>query len=223
VCLYVPFTALHVNPFLRPTIPDNVQNAVLARVISVLDGVADIRYQATLEGQKGEKRSGNRGKARQRPEIRQEMRSNNGTEIDGTSRLDILNAIAETAMPDAASQAPSILEHLTFGINQVTKLLESIARSRRHVVASGVSRAEEPRSGPSRLVVVCHRDINPPALIGHLPNLVAACNSSRQFPSSGNPSMVWLVQLPKGAEQTLAAVVGLKRVATIAIEVSGSA
>jgi len=131
---------------------------------------------------------------------------------------------AEVPLGDATAMAlapqdqvpPSILQHLTIGINQVTRKLESqIKASRQTVVISdqGAVSSEFPSQQGIKVVFVCRADIDPPMLIDHLPHLVSACNSSRK-----PPDFMKLVPLPKGAEFTLAAAMGLRRVAVIAVD-----
>lgn len=140
--------------------------------------------------------------------------------VDGTSQPDAAAGQPGIDVPvvsaDNTSLTPSILNHLTIGINEVTKMLELTAKAQRHAASSEPPEAATQRPSTSRLVAVCLPDINPSVLVGHLPNLVAACNSTS---SSGELRRTWLVPLPKGAEQALATAVGLKRVATIAIDV----
>ncbi|GJE99639.1 hypothetical protein PsYK624_159100 [Phanerochaete sordida] len=208
------------NPFqVRwPNVPENIQNAVLARVISALDGVADANAKAQAASWKRKRAKQTTGAASKKLKTAELTSSVADIHVDLPTQPD-----NEASHPYGDAPAPSsddailppIHNHLTVGINEVTKSLELVAKYQR----SGVP-PEQPDSlakytQNSRLVVVCLPDINPPILVGHLPNLVAACNSIR---SSGDHHKTWLVPLPKGAEQALAAAIGLKRVATIAIE-----
>lgn len=68
---------------------------------------------------------------------------------------------------------------------------------------------------PIRIVLVCRADIDPPLLVSHIPHLVAACNSATTDPDM----RVKLVTLPKGAENTLAHAMGLRRAAVLAFDV----
>jgi len=113
---------------------------------------------------------------------------------------------------DSDTEPPAILNHLTIGINQVTKRLESHVKSSRTVVVSDKPIAAECRSA-IKIVFVCRADVDPPLLIAHLPHLVAACNTFSAFPNS-----IKLVPLPKGAEASLAEALRLRRVAVIAID-----
>jgi len=98
----------------------------------------------------------------------------------------------------------------------VTRKLESqINASRRTIIISdkGAALSEPPSSSGIKVVFVCRADIDPPILIEHLPRLVSTCNSS---PKQAN--FVKLVPLPRGSELTLAAAMGLRRVAVFALD-----
>ena len=134
---------------------------------------------------------------------------------------------------------PSILQHLTFGINEVTKRLERQVLKYRKPTATVISTndttsvpSDPPTTSPSstkllnppplRMILVCRSDVDPPLLLAHIPHLVATCNSTN---SKGNLDQanfedVKLVSLPKGAEQVLAQAAGLRRIAVMALDVS---
>lgn len=130
--------------------------------------------------------------------------------------------------PFTTSQAPpSISQHLTIGINQVTRRLEAqIKSARRRVIMSDTdpvdsqSVSSSPELPKIKVVLVCRADVDPPILIDHLPHLVAAWNSS-QIESLAEKSgdFMKLVPLPKGAEFALAEAMGLRRVAVVALDV----
>lgn len=137
-------------------------------------------------------------------------------QIGGTSSVDAsLTTNPHATMSDVPRGPPSPLNHLTFGINEVAKLLEGHVHHQRRDSLRPASSSDAPNTSSSKLVAVCLADVNPPTLVGHLPSLVAACNSVK-----GCGSTIWLVPLPKGAEEALAAAAGLKRAAAIAIDVS---
>ncbi len=133
----------------------------------------------------------------------------------------ISNEVNLSASAPQSVDVPDILQHVTFGINEVTKKLEALANTLRQTRLKVSSEtdvdfdsAQKPRS---QLVLVCTGDINPPILVGHLPGLVAACNSVRLKPEGGS---TWLVPLPAGAEQTLSIAAGLRRVSVLLLDVS---
>ena len=69
-------------------------------------------------------------------------------------------------------------------------------------------------------MVACLGDINPPALVSHLPQLVASCNvSCLSTPSSDGRRQVWLVPFAKGAEESLAEALGLRRASVLVLKV----
>lgn len=127
----------------------------------------------------------------------------------------------EVSSSDAARRAPAILRHISVGINEVTKRLEHQARSHREIISVSENHSDTSQSRTAISVVfVCLSDVDPPNLIAHLPQLIAACNSHSNSGSSTNRRpTIKLVTLPKQAEFTLAAAMGLRRVTTIAIDV----
>ena len=182
--------------------PENVQNAVLAGIISALDGVAEMHHAARQE-------------SRKRKRVLDDA-ATTAKPVDGKGPETAQVAINATAIDHVAAPSDnplSPLRHFTFGINEVAKLLEEHAQHPRTTLSS--SDQVSSNTTLSKLVAVCLADINPPALVAHLPNLVAACNSARV-----STCRVWLVQLPKGAEESLAAAAGLRRAAAFAIDVS---
>lgn len=98
---------------------------------------------------------------------------------------------ATTSTPDC----PDILQRVTIGINDVTKLLE-------HDIQSKNKR-------PNTAVFVCKRDMKPPHLCMHLLSMVPLTSSK-------------IVSLPQGAEIKLAKALGLQRASCIAVDVSHS-
>lgn len=124
------------------------------------------------------------------------------------------------ALPSSELDPPALLGHLTIGINEVTKRLESqIRNTRRRIV---LNPEQDALSSPSelrpaiKLVFVCRADIDPPILIDHFPHLIAAFNSSSQTPPF---DPIKIVPLPRGAESSLAEALGLRRVAIMAMDV----
>jgi ribonuclease P/MRP protein subunit POP3 len=150
-------------------------------------------------------------------------------DVDTTTHTkEAVGAVMEVdAEPDAQPdiEAPSVVAHLTMGINEVTKRLETQAQSRRlhasitastSVETSSSASKPKPERTPLVYVFVCRADIDPQLLVGHLPELVAACNTP--IPGCTSPP-VHLISLPKNAENTLATAVGLRRVSVLALDV----
>ena len=67
------------------------------------------------------------------------------------------------------------------------------------------------------IILVCRGDVTPPELIQHIPHLVAASNARNV---GTDVPVVHLIPLPKGAESSLAEVIGLRRVSVVALHVS---
>ncbi|KAI0332018.1 hypothetical protein GY45DRAFT_1274981 [Cubamyces sp. BRFM 1775] len=218
------------NPFRVqwPTVPLNVQNAVLACVVDMLAGVAE--FNIARENGHRRKRSrphssaGGRGHKRQKGSSVPDLR----TTVEDTSALNAAS-IHDTTLPGSSGEsvpAPPIMSSLTVGINEVTKSLEQLASSYRRTISpdtkqgaesAGRSDANTPRS---RIVLACRADVDPPALMAHVPSLIAACNSCPA--ASTTQQRTWLVPLPKGAEYTLAEALGLRRASILLVEDSAS-
>uniref|UniRef100_A0A0W0EV17 Uncharacterized protein n=1 Tax=Moniliophthora roreri TaxID=221103 RepID=A0A0W0EV17_MONRR len=187
----------------RPNVPVNLQNLVLAQTLSLLDGVAEYQRMRDLINRKRKKESkGNRPNKKAKLNVQVTETPNENVEMS-----------VDVALPER----PPILEHITAGINAVTKRLETQIRERKRITISATNdeshNSSSPRS-PIRLVLVCRADVNPPILIDHIPHLVAAYNSA--IPQSLNPVLV--VPLPQNAEFALAETFGLRRVAILAFD-----
>jgi len=214
----------------RPSVPINVQNAVLSRLILSLEGVAvHHASKATQSREKKRQRDEQSGPNKRR-------KTSAGNE-DGASDPIALRG-GTSAAPDEpmsvqedADQEPvvptglPIIPHLILGINQVTKRLEHQARAYRQtlnatktITDNGTS--QPPPSGPISVVFVCRADVDPPLLISHLPTLIASCNSSRNtLTDPGSYPPIKLVPVPKGSESLLADTTGLRRLAVLALDV----
>ena len=113
-----------------------------------------------------------------------------------------------------STSAPPIIPHITVGINEVTKALEREIQSSRRTVVTPSTVNDETRS-LTKVVFICYADLDTPAFVAHLPQLVALCNSARS-----EHHKIKVVQLPAGAEISLADALGyLKRVSVIALDV----
>ncbi|TFK56733.1 hypothetical protein OE88DRAFT_1650167 [Heliocybe sulcata] len=224
------------NPFrVRwPSVPMNIQNSILAQVTAMLDGVASYHLgrdqtnrkrkrakvaNAEDAGERPSKRRKDEGKVQPAPQ----------TAVDASAQ----SPHSPTEEKDAAAgeepdlispDPPDILAFLTIGINAVTKRLEAQARAARQVVtASDAGNAATTPGAPRpvRVILACSADIDPPILIGHLPELVASCNSAHRghaHTTEDTAEYIKLVPLPKGAEFTLSEAVGLRRASVVAID-----
>jgi len=206
----------------------------MARVVAMLEGVSEFHLQREKDSRK---RKRVRTQARDAPSKKTKIApagdrmevAMGGTELSTEdvhstplgSAADVVGPIRESG---PSRSKPPILQHLTLGINEVTKMLEKVVRSHRHTIVAGQT---PPQLGSEperleRLVLVCRGDVDPPILIGHLPHLIAACNSVRRSSGSAEEMRyrVWLVPLAKGAEHMLAEALGLRRASVIAIDSS---
>ncbi|CAL1695211.1 unnamed protein product [Somion occarium] len=221
------------NPFRVswPTVPANVQNMLLARVIQLLDGMSHFHRERQSKSRAQKKLStGLAVSAKSRRQL--DIAENQTNEMDTSEDLDAThvpsdipsdesNVIAhgQEAGSLAITRPPQIIQHLTIGINEVTKGLELRAKSSCQTLSADiVSCSERPKQNFAQLVLVCCGDVNPPILISHLPQLVASCNSTRTSQQQ-NPHIgcIWLVPLPRGAEESLAEALGLRRVSVLSI------
>jgi len=117
-------------------------------------------------------------------------------------------------LPPLRTSAPSITQHIKVGINEVTKTLETEVRSNRQTIIVPSTAVDETRPS-TRVVFICRADLDTPALVAHLPQLVALCNSVRTENRG-----IKVVQLPSGAQTSIANSLGyLKRVSVMALDV----
>lgn len=193
----------------RPSVPPNVQNSILAHLVGILDGIADYQRARCL-----------RARARKKDSATTNGASHCSSPMDLASKHQAFSADTLTDQDTAASsEPPPIFKSLIFGINAVTKYLETqIANCRLKTVFQSSTKDMEQASeehNTIRYLFVCRADIDPPILIDHLPHLVATYNVLR---GSDVPPTI-LIPLPKGAEATLAQAVGVRRLAVLAIDV----
>lgn len=168
----------------RPSVSANIQNAVLASLVGSIENVP----------------------LRTRPSQDLDIsgRQQNAEEVQFALDLRALDP-----------QASGVSAHFVVGINSVTRALEAQLRATRKRVIVGDHQLP-PLDAPSPIVVVfaCCADVDPPALIAHIPHLVAGCNSSRNVVHP-----IRLVPLPKGAESTISQTLGVRRAAILAFRV----
>ncbi|KAH9997740.1 hypothetical protein BJV74DRAFT_826203 [Russula compacta] len=138
-------------------------------------------------------------------------------ELVGNTRMTTRTRAAGSSSHESnqglATSAPAIIPHIVVGINEVTKILETELRSSRQSVIKPDTTVEETLFLTS-VIFICYADLDTPALVAHLPQLVALCNS----PRSENQK-IKVVQLPAGAQTSLANSLGyLKRVSVMALD-----
>jgi ribonuclease P/MRP protein subunit POP3 len=101
------------------------------------------------------------------------------------------------------------------GINEVTKTLETEVRLGRQTVIT-TNKAPDVAPVLTRVIFICYEDLDTPAIVAHLPQLVALCNAARP-----DDCKVKVVQLPAGAQTSLVDALGfLKRISVMALDVS---
>ncbi|KAF9015646.1 hypothetical protein BDQ17DRAFT_1320478 [Cyathus striatus] len=187
-----------------PSVPINLQNAVLARLISLLDGASDYHRDLAKRNRKRKRSSSNDTSA-----VLKKRRTQAGV----TDMIPEVSDLTEAQV--VALRPPTVLQHLVYGINEVTKRLEAQVRdARRTTLFSTKAENDKPQpfTAPLRAIFVCRADVDPAMLVNHFPHLVAAFNSAC---SNG---VTKLFPLPKGAETSLAQSFGIKRVTVIAID-----
>ncbi|KAG2068938.1 hypothetical protein BDR04DRAFT_1157337 [Suillus decipiens] len=208
------FKSVLENPFRIqwPPIPSNTQNLFLATLVTTVESAV---------------RSGSPSKACARKAL---PRSEIADSAEGTSPSPDSMACSKTsacAVGFTSSPCPAVSKlapssgHMTIGINEVTRRLESQLKSVRHsVTLTTTSHANPtfPDISPIAVVFVCRADVNPPMLLDHILHLVAGCNSTRPGSNPlGDRMPLKLIILPKGSESALAQVLGLRRAAVIAV------
>lgn len=177
----------------------NVQNVVLARLVAALENIPP-RIQASRKLVHKTRNSGHQRNA----DITEEIQT----------------SPSRTPDPACADSVFGASPHLVIGINSVTRALESQLRlTRRHVIVDNPSQnSDQPPPHPTPLpivvVFVCCADIDPTALVDHIPYLVAGCNSPRNV-----TQLIKLVPLPKGSEPTISQILGVRRAAVVAFRV----
>ncbi|RDX50474.1 hypothetical protein OH76DRAFT_1402515 [Lentinus brumalis] len=211
------------NPFKVqwPHVPVNIQNSILAGVVGMLGGVAQHNLDREHASRKRRRGGGARdGGSAKKPKSSQAAAQGSSAVTDDAT---VISAMEVDAGKPESTASPSILQHMSVGINEVTKRLEALARSHRQIILPGTEHpatSEPPKATSSRLVIACRADVDPPILIGHLPHLVASCNSVGKHAASTTDTSdgTWLVPMSKGAENTLAEAMGLRRVSVMLIE-----
>lgn len=220
----------------RPSVPLNLQNTILALLLSLLDGASDYHHARSKESKARKRKLASTGPdgENQRRRKHLDISKNDDTdkaerpmEVDnvGTPEPDTTGADEQSLLqpqPSATEDTstmdcPAVLKHITLGINEVTKRLEKqIKEARSRVVmgdATTVKDSDANLQPTLKLIFACRADVNPAMLIDHLPHLIAAYNSG---PS---PEILKIIPLPKNAEMSLAHAIGVRRVAVIGLDV----
>ena len=219
-CFASPFYSQRVN---RPEIPQSLQNTFLGSAIDLLGCLKDYHHQRGLH------------RKRSRQARRRELLRVQGSTDEGVSKKRKRDDETEPER-DAKRQKmevdpghleeplnpPLLLEHVYFGLSEVSKVLERyIARLRGSVANSEVLG----ENATPRAILACRWDVNPPQLFSHIPYLVASCNTlitlyhARVKDAKRIPELK-LVNLSKGAESALSESIGLRRVSIVLLIVS---
>ncbi|KAI9460508.1 hypothetical protein BJY52DRAFT_258643 [Lactarius psammicola] len=181
------------NPFHVdwPTISPSLQESILLQLITLLDGVAAY-YQFARN-------------ARKKARLATNSSDQNQAEIDVTQ--------SSTESRGQPVSTPPIISHITVGINEVTKALETEIRSSRQVVVTSDATFDTNQSLTS-VIFICHADLDTPAIVAHLPQLVAICNSARP-----HCHKIKVVLLPAGAQSAIAHALGYpRRISVMALD-----
>ncbi|VDC01947.1 unnamed protein product [Peniophora sp. CBMAI 1063] len=213
------------NPFqvAWPSAPANIQNLLLSHTVQMVDGVAAYHdHREKIHHLKRKALQIQDRNANKRP--RRESRTDSMERPEeGLNRPNLYASLDH--LDSAHSIPPPVLSYMTIGINEVTRQLEGHNRTLRRsgslpssAEPTPVAAPAPPLRTPIQLLLVCREDVNPPALVAHLPQLVASCNFQTGVPQGGDQGYpVKLVVLPRGAEATLSAALGLRRVAVLAL------
>ncbi|KAI0031423.1 hypothetical protein K488DRAFT_52124 [Vararia minispora EC-137] len=222
------------NPFhvAWPSTPENVQKELLSHVEQLLVGIAN--FSARREEAYRQKRKSSRVHSiakRRKIAVPTRLGETSTSRFNDNVHQEIssVDAVASGEPILTHFSPPIALRHLTIGINEVTRRLETYVRSLYRascVISSTPAQPTSPSPSASQyrapvcLVLVCRNDISPPALVAHLPQLVASCNPrvGRLAGEQKQTAEIKLTSLPRGAELIFARALGLKRVAALAID-----
>ena len=178
-------------------VPVNVQSVALARLVAALENIPPRNHASR--------------------KVSHQMES---TGHPGNIQTNPSRALDQACVHGLSGASPD----LVIGVNSVTRALEFQLRlTRKQVVVDQVvdsptqnSDQPPPRPAPLPIVVVfvCSADVDPTALIDHIPYLVAGCNSPRNVTRP-----IKLVPLPKDSEPTISRILGVRRAAVVAFRV----
>ena len=189
----------HNDSVYRPSVAVNLQNAALAQILQLLEGIPQTRTEARKKR-----------KAAQHVEARKRRKVDNpetGDDISMVSAVDI-------GPGSVSDETPAITRHIVYGINDVTRRLEEQVDAARLPTVFTTATSTDSLPSPLEYIFVCRADVDPPLLINHIPHLVAAFNSV------GTKRSIKLIPLPKGSETSLAKALGVRRAAVLALDVS---
>ncbi|KAF8445615.1 hypothetical protein L210DRAFT_2920527 [Boletus edulis BED1] len=191
------FKSVLENPFQIswPLVAVNIQNTILARLVAALENIPP------------------------RPRAPRKISHKTNTGLQESEDIAEEVAYGNIQSNPSALDRPCVgsvsgaSSHLVVGINELTRALESQLRlTRKHVVLDDAQQLPpRPVLPPIVVVFVCCADVDPIALIDHIPYLVAGCNAPK---NAAEP--IKLVPLPKGSESTISQILGVRRAAVVA-------
>ncbi|KAF8331401.1 uncharacterized protein EI90DRAFT_3057834 [Cantharellus anzutake] len=206
-----------------PFVPNNVQNIIFAALTELVQdsGVPEYHISRDKAHRKGRYKkqrqhkpvrvsnSSNKRK-REEPDIevgRQPKLRKMEHEISNEPAPNVGIEDSNVSPIPSPPSPPSLLSHVKFGVNEVTKQLDAYVLS---------ARKEPTDSRPTTIYVfACPYDVNPPSLLSHLPMLVAVCNAT--FRSWNIQSKVLLIPFPKGSEVHLAHAIKQRRISIMSL------
>lgn len=207
------FGAIYLSCYHRPSVPINLQNTVLAYILQLLEGVSEYHDNRSTLARK-RKRAAKFSCGALTKDKKQKLQEEEIVTYAEPGSVEQSSKFSSD-VNDVAIKSPSILCHIVYGINAVTKRLELQSHNlRRPTTVIPVPSVETQSSRPFKYLFVCRQDVDPAILIDHLPHLVASCNSAQAS------DHVKLVPLPKGSELVLAQTLGIRRVTVLGIDVS---
>ena len=146
----------------------------------MLAGVAEYHTERHQVNRKRKRKTSDERKKQQTLADQMDDSEEAGQGIDESAELHISTSeYLSVKVPDpnvvSPLSPPQVLQHVTCGINEVTKKLESLARCNRQRLSScplsSDSSVPQEQTG-SQLILVCRDDVNPPILINQLLEIV---------------------------------------------------
>lgn len=217
--IFITFGAVYlISCYDRPSVPINLQNTVLAYILQILEGVSEYHDKRSALSRK-RKRAAKSSCDASAKDKKQKLQKQGSTAYEDNSiseqSSNLSNSNNNFNVEDTTVKPPSILRHIVYGINAITKRLELQSHNlRRPTTIIPIPSVETQSSSPFKYLFVCRQDVDPTILVDHLPYLVASCNSIQ------GSNHVKLVPLPKGSEFVLAQTLGIRRVTVLGIDVS---
>jgi ribonuclease P/MRP protein subunit POP3 len=188
-----------------------------------LDSASDYHYKRCAESRKRKRSAKSTEKAFKKTKLSEMTRTESSNLedtivseklVENTSGFSNLEQHTKPSEGNnIGNEPPLLLRHVLYGINAVTKRLETQAQNARSPTIATLPETSAQPPKPLKYIFVCRADVDPALLIAHLPHLVAAYNSTR-------PSQyIKLIPLPLGAELVLAQTLGVRRVTVLGVDV----